>query len=80
MMIIRGRPLILWARVGARGSDELLSHDSFTGTDDLVRTFIFHGHICLCVHTVKFDRVNSLAIHGSIPLNHKASVDQVLRS
>ena len=30
MMIIRGWPLILWARVGARGSDELLSHDSFT--------------------------------------------------
>ena len=52
MMIIRGRPLVLWARVGARGSDELLSHDSFTGTDDLVRAFIFHGHIHLCVYPV----------------------------
>ena len=56
MTTIRGRSLVLWARVGARGSDELLSHDSFTGTDDLVRAFIFHGHICLCVYTVNVVR------------------------
>ena len=56
MMIVRDRSLALWARVGARGSDELLSHDSFTDTDDLVRAFIFHGHIRLCVYTVNVVR------------------------
>ena len=38
MTTIRGRPLILWARVGARGSDELLSHDSFIVLPSSART------------------------------------------
>ena len=43
MMIIHGRSLVLWARVGARGMDELLSHGSATVTNDLFCAFRFLG-------------------------------------